>query len=94
MKKLLDLIVKTVFDMANFAILLLLFMYIYSLIGMQFFANRFVWDANTEESIRLDNPIYPTDQVYRSRAHFDNFLWAFTTIFQILSGENWNEIMV
>merc|ERR1719506_2092679 len=27
------------------------------------------------------------------RAHFDTFLWAFTTVFQILTGENWNVIM-
>ena len=27
------------------------------------------------------------------RAHFDNFLWAFVTCFQILSGENWNTVM-
>merc|ERR1712232_409768 len=27
------------------------------------------------------------------RAHFDTFLWAFITIFQIMTGENWNAIM-
>jgi hypothetical protein len=27
------------------------------------------------------------------RSHFDTFLWAFTTIFQIMSGENWNTVM-
>jgi hypothetical protein len=27
------------------------------------------------------------------RAHFDNFLWAFVTCFQVLSGENWNTVM-
>ena len=47
MKKLLDLIVKTVFDMANFALLLGLFIYIYALLGMQFFANRLKVKLNT-----------------------------------------------
>jgi hypothetical protein len=27
------------------------------------------------------------------RANFDTFLWSFVTIFQILSGENWNTVM-
>mmetsp|Transcript_29439 Transcript_29439/g.68551 ORF Transcript_29439/g.68551 Transcript_29439/m.68551 type:complete len:2248 (+) Transcript_29439:46-6789(+) len=27
------------------------------------------------------------------RANFDTFLWAFVTIFQVMSGENWNTIM-
>merc|ERR1719343_658543 len=27
------------------------------------------------------------------RAHFDNFGWGFVTIFQIMTGENWNAIM-
>ncbi|CAE8581533.1 unnamed protein product [Polarella glacialis] len=27
------------------------------------------------------------------RAHFDTFLWSFITVFQILSGENWNAVM-
>merc|ERR1719214_215850 len=27
------------------------------------------------------------------RAHFDTFLWSFVTIFQMLSGENWNTVM-
>merc|ERR1719305_425139 len=27
------------------------------------------------------------------RSHFDTFLWAFTTIFQIMSGQNWNTVM-
>ena len=27
------------------------------------------------------------------RSHFDDLLWAMTTVFQILSGENWNAVM-
>ena len=27
------------------------------------------------------------------RHHFDDFFWAFITIFQVLTGENWNEVM-
>mmetsp|Transcript_88811 Transcript_88811/g.287113 ORF Transcript_88811/g.287113 Transcript_88811/m.287113 type:complete len:2023 (+) Transcript_88811:144-6212(+) len=27
------------------------------------------------------------------RAHFDNFGWGFVTVFQIMTGENWNSVM-
>ena len=27
------------------------------------------------------------------RAHFDTFVWACVTVFQVLSGENWNSVM-
>ena len=29
----------------------------------------------------------------RPRAHFDNFFWSFVTIFQVLTGEDWNVVM-
>ena len=27
------------------------------------------------------------------RAHYDTLLWSMTTVFQVLSGENWNTVM-
>ena len=27
------------------------------------------------------------------RAHYDGFLWGFVTTFQVITGENWNEVM-
>ena len=27
------------------------------------------------------------------RAHFDNLWWSFVTVFQVLTGENWNEVV-
>ena len=74
-------------DIVYFAFLLSLFMYIYSMIGMQFFANRLRFDENGFR-VRPGTPGYDDAEVPRS--HFDTLLWAFTTIFQVLSGENWN----
>lgn len=31
--------------------------------------------------------------VQRPRAHFDNLWWASVTVFQLISGENWNEVL-
>ena len=77
-------------DIVYFAFLLSLFMYIYSMIGMQFFANRLRFDENGFR-VRPGTPGYDDAEVPRS--HFDTLLWAFTTIFQVLSGENWNSCM-
>merc|ERR1711871_965220 len=41
MRALLAKIIKTVGEMSSFAVLLFLFIYIFTLIGMQFFGNRF-----------------------------------------------------
>jgi hypothetical protein len=35
----------------------------------------------------------PTSDTGVPRANFDYFLWSFVTVFQILTGENWNAIM-
>lgn len=58
-----------------FSVVLLIFMYIFSLLGMQLLGGKFgLGDA-------------------RPRHNYDSLLWAFTTTFQVLSGENWNEVM-
>jgi hypothetical protein len=86
----LETIVKTMKDVSNFAVLLVLFMYIFSLVGMQFFANRFRFDPNGIV-VSLDDPNHSTSD--QPRAHFDTLGWALITIFQLLSGENWNTVM-
>jgi hypothetical protein len=75
-----------------FMIILFLFLFIYSLMGMQFFANKFNFDTSTHEMI-LVSDITADSEFERPRAHFDNLLMAFTTVFQCLSGENWNAVM-
>lgn len=51
MRQLLDLIVVTAIQMGNFMLLFFLFLYIYALLGMQFFAGR----------MRFDDFGYPVD---------------------------------
>lgn len=68
---------RTVHDVGNFSVLFFLFVYVYALIGMQTFANRF----------RFDEYGYPLDQnhvaVNIPRANFDTILWAMVTVFQV-----------
>merc|ERR1719326_2825660 len=70
--------------------------------GQVFFAQQFHFHPDTGRFVPLDmlpeictSPL-PSGYIYDScvpRAHFDTFLWSIVTIFQILSGENWNVVM-
>ena len=67
-------------------------------LGMCFFANRMMFDDNGYR-------VYPSDPCHLAkfhdpenpcaevpRANFDTFVWGFTTVFEVLSGENWNAV--
>ncbi|CAB1112699.1 unnamed protein product [Ectocarpus sp. CCAP 1310/34] len=90
MRDLLETLRKTLLDIGNFALLLLLFMFIYVLIGVQFFANRLHF-AEDGRVIGIGEEGYYDAKVPRS--NFDTLLHAFTTVFEVLSGENWNATM-
>lgn len=80
MRELLSTISRTVVDVGNFGLLLLLFMFIYSLIGLQFFANHFHFDEDGEV-IGIGREGY--DDAHVPRSNFDTLLNAFTTIFVV-----------
>ncbi|CAN0277135.1 unnamed protein product [Pylaiella littoralis] len=90
MRELLNTLGKTLLDIGNFGMLLVLFMYIYALVGLQFFANRFHFN-DVGEAVGIGQEGFFTAEVPRS--NFDTLMNAFTTIFEILSGENWNTVM-
>ncbi|KAL3982074.1 Ion transport family protein [Acanthocheilonema viteae] len=58
-------------------LLLFLFIVIFALLGMQVFGGKFNF-----------NPMNP-----KPRANFDTFTQALLTVFQILTGEDWNTVM-
>jgi hypothetical protein len=71
----------TVSELGNFCALVALVIMIFALLGMQFFGGQFFLTDNWPEE-----DIYP-------RANFDSFGWAVITVFQILTGEDWNSVM-
>jgi len=94
MRQLLDLIVKTAIQMGNFLLLFVIFIYIYALLGMQFFAGRMHFDEDgypVDINAGGDRTLWEDAEIPRS--NFDTIVWATTTIFQILTGENWNTVM-
>lgn len=91
-----DLLVAIVRSMVSgvyFIILIGLFMLIFTLVGQQFFANRFYFNAVTHYSVSFDDVAKGTVEVYRPRSNFDSGFRSAASVFQVMSGENWNTIM-
>lgn len=84
MRILIGSITFTLTTIGDYVILLLLFMYVFALLGMSFFAGSVKFDDN--DKLDLVNGKSP-------RANFDDILWSVVTIFEVLMGESWNEIM-
>jgi len=93
LKNLLTTILKTVKDIGNFGVLLLLFIYIFALVGMQFFANQLCYEADTGRVAPVVGSGSCPDQFERPRANFDHLTNAIATVFMVLTGENWNAVM-
>ena len=99
MKILLSAGVKTLMSMGDFVALLFLILCVFALMAQSFFGGTFMFDPDTGSLVPQDEyrsrcPMGDGDKpVCVPRAHFDTFLWSFITIFQILTGENWNTVM-
>lgn len=88
LRVLLEILAKTCKDISNFALLLVLLIYIGALLGMQLFANRLCFDDVT--NLKL----ITTDNLFcRPRSNFDSLPAAVMTVFQVLTTENWNVVM-
>jgi len=90
MNKLMSKFVKTIGDVGNVSALMLLLIYIFVLLGMQIFANRLSFDE-LGFPIPIGADGWKESEVPRS--NFDSFLWSFVTIFQVLTGEDWNAVL-
>lgn len=81
---LIDSIAATVKAIGNFMVIMAIFIYVFSLLGMQLFAGRF----------KFDNEGY-YDEINGKvpRTNFDGLLWSIITVFQIMVGDEWNQVM-
>jgi len=82
--------VKSAVDMVNFFLLLALFIYILSLVGMEFFANRFRFD-DLGFPVEISDPNW--NNFASSRVNFDSLIWAICTVFSILTLEDWSVVL-
>ena len=87
---------KSLKDISQFSILLILFMYIFALLGMELFANMALVDGDEnliygEEKVHA---LYASDAYYTfPRDNWNNVGFALTTVFILIIGEDWNWTM-
>ena len=74
MQVILEVIGKSLEDFMYIFFLLILFNYIYALLGMQIFGGKFNFPGST-------------------RMNFDDFFIAYMSVFNLLTLENWNDIL-
>jgi hypothetical protein len=91
LRKLLEVIMIMVYQVANLGMLMALFIFIFGLLGLQLLAHKLHFDPATGYAIAFGEPGYDAADVPRS--NFDDFGLACFTIYQILSGEDWNVVM-
>ncbi|KAG7271315.1 hypothetical protein CRUP_014712 [Coryphaenoides rupestris] len=73
-------LMKTMDNVATFCMLLMLFIFTFSILGMHLFGCKF--------SLQTENGDTVPD-----RKNFDSLLWAIVTVFQILTQEDWNVVL-
>jgi hypothetical protein len=80
---LLKTMLKTLRDISTFSILLFIFMFTYTLLGLEMFAFKAKFNANNQ--VDLVNGDYPD-------SNFNYFVNSFITVFIILTNDGWSDI--
>ncbi|XP_071054916.1 muscle calcium channel subunit alpha-1 [Onthophagus taurus] len=70
-------LLNSIQSIASLLLLLFLFIVIFALLGMQVFGGKFNFDKTSP----------------KPRSNFDSFWQSLLTVFQILTGEDWNQVM-
>ncbi|XP_041867645.1 voltage-dependent T-type calcium channel subunit alpha-1H isoform X3 [Melanotaenia boesemani] len=73
-------LMKTMDNVATFCMLLMLFIFTFSILGMHLFGCKFSQQQENGDTIP-------------DRKNFDSLLWAIVTVFQILTQEDWNVVL-
>ncbi|KAJ8251548.1 hypothetical protein GJAV_G00222530 [Gymnothorax javanicus] len=73
-------LMKTMDNVATFCMLLMLFIFIFSILGMHIFGCKFSLKTEAGDTVP-------------DRKNFDSLLWAIVTVFQILTQEDWNVVL-
>ncbi|XP_053607628.1 voltage-dependent T-type calcium channel subunit alpha-1G-like isoform X3 [Plodia interpunctella] len=87
---------RTMDNVAVFFSLLVLFIFIFSILGMYLFGGKFckyVEDNGTERDCTCPEIISHHPKCECDRKHFNNILWATVTVFQVLTQEDWNVVL-
>ena len=82
-------ILITVKDVSTFSILLVMFMFIFSLLGMELFGYKVLY---FEDVVQVPNS-EDYDKALAPRPNFNNLAMSITTIFAVAIGDDWNYLM-
>uniref|UniRef100_T1DC41 Voltage-dependent T-type calcium channel subunit alpha n=2 Tax=Entelegynae TaxID=74971 RepID=T1DC41_CUPSA len=93
LRRQLVIMLRTVDNVAVFFALLILFIFIFSLLGMHLFGGRFCRRGDGRGMCTCEELQKPEAYCHCDRMNFDNFLWATVTVFQILTQEDWNIVL-
>ena len=97
MRHLVSQTLKSIYKISGFCVILLLFMFIWALLGMEFFAYKAVMDENGNfieplevldklEAGEITKIVYP-------RQNFNNIWTSLSSVFILITGEEWNIFM-
>lgn len=90
---------RTASSLRYWTCLFALVLYIFSLMLMELFAKKMHFvDPNSFDKVSTDQGKSwcngeEGNEDCIPRAHFDTFFWAIITVFQVMTGENWNTVM-
>jgi hypothetical protein len=86
-------IVLSVKDITYYSILLMLFIYIFALLGMELFAHRCKFDDEEQLVTDVAARIEQGAEMLSPRENFDVCYMAMTTVFIVILGEDWPIVM-
>jgi Ca2+-binding EF-hand superfamily protein/ABC-type taurine transport system substrate-binding protein len=92
LQTLLKTIMGSLVNVSSAAAVMLLVVFIFALLGMQFFGGMWTPDAFGSTCSR-DNATVSCSWDDVPRANFDDIGWSIITVFQVLTGENWNDLL-
>lgn len=94
LQKQISVMIQTLGEVGSFLLILGLFIFIISIVGMFIFGGRFAWDGDGKacdvKKDYADLGFKWRDGCTPDRKNFDTFFWALITVFQTLTQEDWN----
>ena len=73
-------------DVGNFSILLIMFAFMYAILGMYLFGDKLKFPADEECTLDCE--------MVDDRTNFNNLYWSFITVFQLLTIEDFPGVMI
>ena len=93
LKLFIETLTKTVAELGNFALIVALISFIFALLGMQTFGDQFHFEVCESDFNEVLGREVVVCEIDSPRSNFDTVLWAFVTVLQIFTGEDWNSVM-